>query len=114
MFVILNAARGMQKAIFFPKSFGDLTNQRSARTAENIVDCSAGEQQLPEDIAKSGPGSEAAAMPLQLSDWDPVLRSPISSVASTEQETNLQTVLLLCARFLLGLCPALRLRGCNS
>lgn len=73
--------------------------------------CSAGEQRLPEDTAESGPGREAAVMPLQLSDWDPDLKSPISAVAFPEQETNLLTALLLRARFLLGLHPELRLRG---
>jgi len=88
--------------------------QRSARAAENLVECSAGDRRLPEDIAKSGPGSEAAAGPLQLSDWDPVLESPILSVSSLEQETDLLTALLLCAPFLLRFHPELRLRGCNS
>lgn len=35
-------------------------------------------------LGKSGPGSEAAAMPLHLSDWDPVLKRPVLSIASSE------------------------------
>lgn len=105
VFVILNAARGVQKAIFPPNSLvisDTCSLQRSVRTADNIVGCSTGEQQLPEDIAKSGPGSEAAVMPLQLSDWDPALKSPILSIASTEQETNLLTALVLHVLFSSG------------
>lgn len=55
--------KGNAKSYFFPNPsmISDTRGlQRSARIAENIVGCSAGEQQLPEDIAKSGPGSEAA------------------------------------------------------
>lgn len=117
VFVILNATRGMQKAIFSldPSVISDTYGlQRSARTPESIVDCSAGEQQLSEGIAKSGPGSEAAAMPLWLSDCDPVHKSPGLSVASSEQEIHLLTALVLCALFLLDLHPELRLCGCNS
>lgn len=68
----------------------------------------------PKDIIKPGPGSEAVVTSLQQSEWDPVLKSPSLSVASPELETNLLIALLLCAHFLLGLHPELRLSGCNS
>lgn len=78
----------MQKAIFFPPNPLVISDTRgfqtSARTAENVAGCSTGEQQPPEDIANPGPGSDAAVMPLQMSDRDPVLRSPVLSITSPE------------------------------
>lgn len=112
----------MQKAIFFPKSFGDFRYSLQVSVAAllrtvwatNSVCSSTGNVFMgknPKDRVKSGPGSEAVPRSLQQSDCDPVLKSPILNVASLELEANLLTSLLLHALYFLGPHPELNPSG---